>query len=237
MRKTPFDRGAARRMLTAGIAALTLTATLGATPARAAPEEAKMAPAPLVDDAESGSRATAYFAGGCFWGVEGVLAHVKGVLSVESGYGGGPARVAVNYDKVGTGKTGYAEAVRVIYDPSQVSYGTLLRVLFSVVADPTALNYQGPDHGTQYRSALFPQNAVQAKVAKAYLAQLGRSGLWNAPIVTKIEPVGRFQPAEEHHQDFMERNPTHGYIRYWDAPKLAAFKQLYPALYKPTPAP
>ncbi len=159
--------------------------------------------------------ATAYFAGGCFWGVEGVFSHVKGVKNVVSGYGGGPAKLTVDYEAVGTGRTGYAESVRVIYDPTQVSYGTLLRIFFSVITDPTTLNYQGPDHGTQYRSALFPQSAEQEKVATAYLAQLGKSGFWRDPIVTKIEAVGRFQPAEDYHQDFMKLNPTQGYIRMW----------------------
>jgi peptide-methionine (S)-S-oxide reductase len=220
-------------------ALLTLTAVAGAAllspmiqPAHAA-EEIRLAPAPAVDEAAPGARtATAYFAGGCFWGVEGVFSHVKGVKSVVSGYGGGPPNLNVSYDEVGTGRTGYAEAVRVIYDPSQVSYGTLLRVFFSVITDPTTLNYQGPDHGTQYRSALFPQSAEQEKVAKAYLAQLGKAGLWKDPIVTKIEPVGRFQRAEGYHQDFMKLNPDHGYIRRWDAPKLAAFRKLFPQLYK-----
>ena len=209
---------------------------LGAGSAYAA-EEARLAPVPAVDEPASGARtATAYFAGGCFWGVEGVFSHVKGVKSVVSGYGGGPPELRVDYDRVGTGRTGYAEAVRVIYDPSQVSYGTLLRVFFSVIADPTTLNYQGPDHGTQYRSALFPQSASQEKVAKAYLAQIGKSGLWRDPIVTKIEAVGRFQPAEDYHQDFMKHNPNHGYIRRWDAPKLVAFKALFPKLYKNAPS-
>lgn len=211
-------------------APLIASLALAASHAPAA-EAVKSAPAPLVDDKEAGTKATAIFAGGCFWGVEGVFSHVKGVYSSESGYAGGPAKLTVSYDQVGSGSTGYAEAVRVTYDPRKVSYGTLLRIFFSVITDPTTLNYQGPDHGTQYRSALFPQNPTQAKVAQAYLAQLGKARLWNAPIVTKIEQVGRFQPAEDYHQDFMEQNPNHGYIRYWDAPKLAAFKQMYPALY------
>ena len=208
---------------------------LFAQPARAA-EDPKNAPAPAVDDKESGTRATAIFAGGCFWGVEGVFSHVKGVISSESGYAGGPASMNVTYEKIGTGTTGYAESVKVVYDPSKVSYGTLLRVFFSVITDPTTLNYQGPDRGTQYRSALFPQNAVQDKVARAYLAQLGRAKLWSDPIVTKVEATGRFQLAESYHQNFMKENPNHGYIRYWDAPKLANFKKMYPAFYTPNNA-
>jgi peptide-methionine (S)-S-oxide reductase len=206
-----------------------------AVPGNAA-EAVKAAPAPLVDARESGAQATAYFAGGCFWGVEGVFSHVKGVLAAESGYAGGPANMRVDYEQVSSGSTGYAEVVRIVYDPRKVSYGTLLRVFFSVITDPTTLNYQGPDHGTQYRSALFPQNGEQAKVARAYLAQLDKSGLWSDPVVTKIEPVNRFQPAEAYHQDFLERNPNQGYIRAWDMPKLNAFKSMYPALYSPEPS-
>lgn len=201
-----------------------------------AAESVKQAPAPLVDEHSSAKRETAIFAGGCFWGVEGAFSHVKGVLSAESGYAGGPANLMVSYEKVSSGTTGYAESVRVVYDPSQVTYGQLLRVFFSVIADPTTLNYQGPDHGTQYRSALFPQNAEQAKVARAYLAQLGKSGLWRGKIVTDIEKVGRFQPAEAYHQNFLERHPNHPYIRAWDMPKLAALKGMYPNMYKAKPA-
>ncbi len=231
MFKSRFAALALSAAMIAGAGAMTL-----APGAAQAAEAVKNAPAPLVDDKESGTRQTAIFAGGCFWGVEGVFSHVKGVISAESGYAGGPASLRVNYEKIGTGQTGYAEAVRVVYDPSQVSYGTLLRVFFSVITDPTTLNRQGPDRGTQYRSALFPQNAQQTKVAKAYLAQLEKAGLWNDPIVTRLEQVGKFQTAEAYHQNFMERNPNQGYIRQWDAPKLAAFKTMYPALYKSTPS-
>jgi len=205
-------------------------------PARAA-ESVVVAPAPDLDEAPGDRRAAiAYFAGGCFWGVEGVFSHVKGVRGVVSGYGGGATGQRVDYERVGTGRTGYAEAVRVVYDPAQVSYGTLLRIFFSVIADPTTRDYQGPDHGSQYRSALFPQSEEQARIARAYLAQLGASGLWSAPVVTTIEPVRRFQPAEDYHQDFMRKNPDNGYIRHWDAPKLAAFRRLFPQLYRATPA-
>lgn len=221
----------------AGVASLTVVggALMMALPALAAPEQAWEAPAPRLDPPVQAKRATAYFAGGCFWGVEGVLSHVKGVIAAESGFGGGPADQRVDYDKVSTGRTGYAETVRITYDPRQISYGTLLRVFFSVVADPTQMDYQGPDHGTQYRSALFPQSANQAKVARAYLTQLGKSDLWSQPIVTRIESVGRFQPAAAYHQDYMARHPYNGYISMWDAPKLAAFKKLYPALYVANP--
>ena len=227
-----------RSRLSAGLATLFASAALLiATPQAQAAEATQLAPVPAIDAPAGNARtAIAFFAGGCFWGVEGVFSHVKGVKSAVSGYGGGPANVRVNYEKLSTGTTGYAETVRVVYDPSQVSYGTLLRVFFSVITDPTTLNYQGPDRGTQYRSALFPQSADQEKVAKAYLAQLGKSGLWKDPIVTSIEAVGRFQTAEGYHQDFMKNNPDNGYIKRWDAPKLAAFKQLFPAIYTATPA-
>jgi peptide-methionine (S)-S-oxide reductase len=222
-----------RSWLPAGLgAAFAGAALMIAAPGVRAAEEVRLAPVPAVDTSTRSGTVTAYFAGGCFWGVEGVFSHVKGVKSVVSGYGGGPAKLTVDYEDVSTGRTGYAESVRVTYDPAQVSYGTLLRVFFSVIADPTTLNYQGPDHGTQYRSTLFPQSAEQEKVARAYLAQLGKSGVWKDPIVTTIEPVGRFQPAESYHQNFMKLNPTHGYIVRWDAPKLAAFKQLFPSLYR-----
>ncbi|MCE7795249.1 peptide-methionine (S)-S-oxide reductase MsrA [Sphingobium sufflavum] len=189
------------------------------------------APAPRIDAASSAKVETAVFAGGCFWGVEGVFSHVKGVTSVTSGYAG-PNRPAVSYEQVSTGNTGYAEAVRVTYDPKIVSYGTLMRVFFSVITDPTTLNYQGPDHGTQYRSALFPLNGEQDKAARAYLAQLGKSGLWSGPIVTKVEPYRGFQAAEGYHQDFLARNPRHLYIQKWDAPKVAALKAGFPALWQ-----
>jgi len=227
-----------KRKLITVVAPLALLAGGGlfALAAQAA-EAVKNAPAPLVDDKEPGTRATAYFAGGCFWGVEGVFSHVKGVISAESGYAGGPAKLTVGYEDVGSGETGYAESVKIVYDPQKVSYGTLLRVFFSVITNPTELNFQGPDHGTQYRNALFPQNAVQTKVAKAYLAQLSKSKLWDEPLVTKIETVNRFQKAEDYHQNFLELNPNQGYIKAWDMPKLNALKSMYPALYTATPAP
>jgi peptide-methionine (S)-S-oxide reductase len=189
------------------------------------------APAPLIDAPSTAGQETAVFAGGCFWGVDGVFSHVKGVRSVVSGYAG-PNAPAVDYETVSTGTTGYAESVRVTYDPHIISYGGLMRIFFSVITDPTTLNYQGPDHGTQYRSALFPMNPAQDKAARAYIAQLGRSRLWAKPIVTRVEPYRGFQPAEGYHQDFLTRNPNHPYIRAWDAPKVAALKATFPALWQ-----
>lgn len=196
-----------------------------------AAERVVNAPAPALDPQARGTRETAVFAGGCFWGVQGVFSHVKGVESAVSGYTGGSGP-AGGYESVSSGTTGHAEAVRVVYDPRQVSYGALLRIYFSVVADPTRLNAQGPDHGTQYRSALFPQTPQQAAVAKAYLAQLAAARLWARPIVTTIEPARTFYPAEAYHQDFLARHPDYPYIVVNDAPKVAALKRLFPLSYK-----
>lgn len=173
----------------------------------------------------------AVFAGGCFWGVEAVFSHMKGVTSAVSGYHGGSKSDAV-YARVSRGDTGHAEAVRVTYDPARVRYDQLLRVFFSVVADPTLKNRQGPDSGPQYRAALVPMNAEQRAVAAAYLKQMGASGVWKRPIAARIEGYKAFYPAESYHQDFALRNPDNGYIRAWDAPKVAALKVRYPALYK-----
>jgi peptide-methionine (S)-S-oxide reductase len=205
-----------------------------ASPLRA--ERTVVAPVALVDAAPAKGLETTVFAGGCYWGVEGVFSHVKGVHLVKSGFAGGPKNRRVDYETVSEGDTGYAEAVRVTYDPKVVSYGTLLRIFFSVIADPTTLNYQGPDHGTQYRSALFPLNADQAKAADAYLLQLGKAGLWRDPIVTRTERFSGFQDAAVDHQDFMRKNPRHPYILRWDAPKLAAFKAMFPTLYSAKPS-
>ncbi len=201
-----------------------------------AAEEGVRVPAPTLDPADSRPSATAILSGGCFWGVEGVFSHVRGVTSVVSGYQGGSARDAL-YDRVGSGTTGHAESVRITYDPRVVSYGSLLRVFFSVVIDPTTRNRQGPDVGTQYRSAIVPLDADQARVARAYVTQLGAGHYWSRPIVTRIEANRGFYPAEAYHQDFMALHPDQGYIRAWDAPKLANLRSLYPRLYTPTAAP
>ena len=173
----------------------------------------------------------AIFAGGCFWGVEAVFSHVRGVKAAVSGYHGGNAATAT-YRQTSSGVTGHAEAVRIVYDPTVVRYDQLLRILFSVVADPTLRNRQGPDVGTQYRAAIVPTNNEQREVASAYLSQMGDSGLWTRPIVTGIERYQKFYPAEDYHQDFMARNPRHGYIQRWDAPKVRALKELFPEHYR-----
>lgn len=199
-------------------------------PATAA-EAAVKAPVPARVAHEGAGLKTAIFSGGCFWGIEGVFSHVKGVKSAVSGYHGGTQKSAT-YDVVSSGVTGHAESVRVVYDPAVVRYDQLLQIFFSVGADPTLKNRQGPDVGTQYRSALVPLNAEQRAVAAAYLRQMAASRVWQGPIVTRIEPYKAFYPAEGYHQDFMLKNPRHGYILAWDAPKVAALRQLFPALYQ-----
>lgn len=198
-------------------------------PALAA-EETVATPAATARASESGTQ-TAIFAGGCFWGVEGVFSHVKGVKSAVSGYHGG-GRSDANYDAVSGGSTRHAEAVRVTYDPAVVRYDELLRIFFGVVADPTTLNRQGPDRGTQYRSAIVPTSAEQARVAKAYIAQLEKARLWSRPIVTRVESYKAFYPAEGYHQDFMAKNPDHPYIQRWDQPKVRALKARFPTDYQ-----
>jgi len=217
-----------------GLALAVLAAIAVASPLRA--ERPVLAPVPAVDAVPGRKLETAVFAGGCYWGVEGVFSHVKGVHLAVSGFAGGPRGRKVDYEQVSQGDTGFAESVRVTYDPRQVSYGTLLRIFFSVIADPTTLNYQGPDHGTQYRSALFPLNAEQEKAARAYLVQLGQSGLWGDPIVTRVERFSGFQDADADHQDFLTKNPRHPYIQRWDMPKLTALKALFPASYSDRPS-
>lgn len=213
---------------------LLLAALAAASPLHA--ERAVQAPVPKVDAAPSRRLETAVFAGGCYWGVEGVFSHVKGVRLAVSGFAGGPRSRRVDYAAVSGGDTGFAEAVRVTYDPAQISYGSLLRIFFSVIADPTTLNHQGPDHGTQYRSALFPLNGEQERAARVYLVQLGQSGLWRDPIVTRVEPFTGFQDAGRDHQDFMRKNPLHPYILRWDKPKLAALRSMFPAQYRDKPS-
>ena len=176
----------------------------------------------------------AVLAGGCFWGVQGVFQHVEGVSSAISGYAGGAAGTA-HYEMVGTNTTGHAESVRVTFDPRRISYGRILQIYFSVTHDPTELNRQGPDVGSQYRSAIFPTSSEQTRVAEAYIAQLEQAHAFDAPIVTKIEPGRNFYPAEDYHQDFLTRNPTYPYIAVNDLPKIENLKRLFPDLYRATP--
>jgi len=195
-------------------------------------ERAVALPAPAIDAplAAKPGKQTIVFAGGCFWGVQAVFQHVKGVTEATSGYAGGSADTA-KYELVSDGDTGHAESVRVTFDPASVSLGQLLRVFFSVAHDPTEVNRQGPDVGTQYRSAIFPQSAAQARVARAYVAQLSRARVFKRPIATRIESGG-FAPAEAYHQDFMRKNPNYPYIVINDRPKLGALKKQFPSYWR-----
>ncbi|QJB68906.1 peptide-methionine (S)-S-oxide reductase MsrA [Parasphingorhabdus halotolerans] len=199
-----------------------------------AAEKATIIPMPQINAAEKGKRAVAIFAGGCFWGVEGVFEHTKGVISAASGYHGGMKRNA-SYKLVSAGLTSHAEAVRVVYDPTQISYGKLMQIFFSVVADPTTLDAQGPDRGKHYRTALVPMNGAQAKAARAYIDQLGKGKYWKRPIVTKIESHKGFYYAEKYHQNFMQKNPRQGYIVRFDKPKIANLKRHFPNEYRANP--
>jgi peptide-methionine (S)-S-oxide reductase len=207
-----------------------LLIALTACSAASARDEGVRLPAPTVDAAAAKGDATAVFAGGCFWGVEGVFQHVRGVKSVRNGYTGGDAAHA-NYDDVSDGGTGHAESVRVVYDPAQVTYGQLLQVFFSVAQDPTLLNRQGPDSGTQYRSAVFYATPEQKKVADAYVAQLTAAHAFSAPIVTQVTPLKAFYPAEDYHQDYMRLNPDAAYIAINDRPKVLGLERIYPERY------
>ena len=190
-------------------------------------------PDPKLDAPKAAAKtdAVAVFAGGCFWGVEAVFEHVKGVKDAVSGYAGGKSGSA-QYETVSSGGTGHAESVKVTYDPAKVSYGELLKVYFSVAHDPTQLNRQSPDVGPQYRSEIFTTSAEQARIAKAYIAQLTAAKVFAAPIVTRVEPLPAFYPAEAHHQDYLRLHPDEPYIVFNDAPKLVHLKQMFPALYK-----
>jgi peptide-methionine (S)-S-oxide reductase len=199
----------------------------------AAAQEGIPIPAPALDAPASGATETAVLAGGCFWGVQGVFQHVEGVANAVSGYAGGDAATA-HYRIVGSGRTGHAEAVAVTYDPSEISYGEILHIFFSVAHDPTELNRQGPDVGPQYRSAIFPRDAAQAKAAAGYIAQLDATGVYDAPIATTIEE-GAFYPAEDYHQDYLTLNPDQPYIVYNDLPKVANLKRLFPAVWRDDP--
>jgi len=191
-------------------------------------------PPPDKDLTETGSSATAVFAGGCFWGVQGVFQRVKGVTNAVSGYAGGSAETA-SYDLTSRGDTGHAETVEITYDPKVISYGKLLQIYFSVAHNPTQLNFQGPDHGTQYRSTIFAVNASQDEIARAYIAQLDAANLFDGPIVTTIEAFKAFYPAEQYHQDFLTLNPTWPYIVHNDLPKIDALAQLFPDVYRADP--
>jgi peptide-methionine (S)-S-oxide reductase len=219
-----------RRSLTLSL--LLALAAACQSPAVSAREVDVLAPAAARAAKEGPGLKVAVFAGGCFWGVEGVFSHVQGVTSVLTGYHGGSAKTAT-YERTSEGDTGHAEAVQVIYDPAVVRYDQLVRIFFSVVADPTLKDRQGPDIGTQYRAALVPISEEQRLVASAYLAQMRASGIWRQPVITPVEVYRKFYPAEAYHQDFMFKNPQHPYILAWDAAKVAALKRRFPGFFKP----
>ena len=215
--------------LLAVLPALLLVACGGGSASAATPGAVLPPPAADVPAIATGVQ-TAVFAGGCFWGVDAVFKHVKGVSRVVSGYAGGSAATA-EYGEVGTGRTGHAESVEITYDPAIVSYGTLLKVFFSVAHDPTELNRQGPDDGPQYRSAIFVQNDTQRAAAASYIATLTKAGVYRRPIVTTLEPLTMFYPAEAYHQNYLALHPTQAYIVINDMPKLDALKRMLPELY------
>jgi len=201
----------------------------------AAGEPAVAIPPPVLDSPKAtGAPRTAVLSGGCFWGVQGVFEHLTGVQRVVAGYSGG-ARDTAHYEIVGAGGTGHAESVEITYDPQQVSYGQILQVFFAVAHDPTQVNGQGPDVGSQYRSEIFYASAEQQRVALAYIAQLNKSGLYRAPIATRVDPFRGFYPAEGYHQDFLLHNPTNSYIVFNDLPKIRAFQKVLPGLYQGQP--
>ncbi len=221
-----------RAALLAG-AALLVAVGLRISPSRA--DAPRPIPAPALDEPAGSSHSeVAVLAGGCFWGVQGVFQHVAGVTRAVSGYAGGAAATA-QYETVSTGGTGHAESVQITFDPQKITYGHLLRIYFSVVQDPTELDRQGPDAGTQYRSAIFPTDAEQAKVATAYIAQLGQAHVFDAPIVTAVESGKSFYPAEAYHQDFLTLHPDYPYIVINDLPKIDALKRILPDVYRPDP--
>lgn len=198
-------------------------------------EEARRVAPPTVDEPASGApREVAIFAGGCFWGVQGVFQHVEGVSSAVSGYAGG-AKETAHYNMTSEGDTGHAESVEVAFNPNKISYGKLLQIYFSVAHDPTELNRQGRDEGTQYRSAVFPMSEAQARVAKVYIAQLNAAHAFSSPVVTTVEPGKAFYPAEGYHQDFLAKNPAYPYIVVNDQPKIEALKRLFPEAYRAEP--
>jgi peptide-methionine (S)-S-oxide reductase len=216
------------------IAATALIAVAWMTWSHAA-DESELIPAPALDPGRApGALQTAVLAGGCFWGVQGVYQHVRGVRNVVSGYAGGDAATA-KYDLVGRGRTAHAESVQVTFDPAEISYAEVLRIFFSVVHDPTQLNRQGPDMGPQYRSVIFYADGSQKGIAVAYVAQLEKSQVFNDPIVTRIDALAAFYPAEDYHQDFLINNPDNPYIVFHDLPKLADLKRWLPNYYRETP--
>jgi peptide-methionine (S)-S-oxide reductase len=217
------------------VVAMLLGALVGAPPPVAAAESGVVVPAPAMNDAKAaGPLQTAVLAGGCFWGVQGVYEHVRGVRQVVSGYTGGDKATAT-YEAVSAGRTGHAESVRIRFDPKEISYGEILQIFFSVVHDPTQLDRQGPDSGPQYRSNVFYTGESQRNIAQAYVAQLGQAKVFGRAIVTRIDPLKVFYAAEEYHQDFLQRNPRHPYIVINDLPKIDSLRTVFPSYYREPP--
>jgi peptide-methionine (S)-S-oxide reductase len=217
------------------VMAALLAGLVGAPAPAAAAESAVVIPAPVLDTPKAaGPLQTAVLAGGCFWGVQGVYEHVRGVRQVLSGYSGGDKATA-DYEAVSRGGTGHAESVEIRFDPKVISYGEILRIYFSVVHDPTQLDRQGPDSGTQYRSSIFYASESQRKIAQAYIAQLERAKVFGRPIVTRVDPLRGFYAAEDYHQDFLQRNPDHPYIVINDLPKIENLRRAFPASYRELP--
>ena len=224
-----------RRLIPILSGAALLAIAAGALVSRSDAEPAKAVPPPARDEANATATSEiAVLAGGCFWGVQGVFEHVDGVTSAVSGYAGGD-RATAHYETVGSGVTGHAEFVLVTFDPRLISYGHILQIYFSVAHDPTELNRQGPDTGTQYRSTIFPNTQEQAAIASAYIGQLNQEHVFHAPVVTTVEAGRDFYPAEAYHQDFLTRHPTNSYIVYNDLPKIRELQRLFPGLYRPDP--
>jgi len=217
------------------IASLLLAALIGAPLPATAAEPAVVIPAPALDDARAaGPLQTAVLAGGCFWGVQGVYEHVRGVKQVLSGYSGG-SKATAEYEVVSRGRTGHAESVQIRFDPKEISYGEILRIYFSVVHDPTQLDQQGPDSGPQYRSNIFYASSAQRKIAQAYIIQLDQAKVFERPIVTRLDPLKAFYPAEEYHQDFLQHNPNHPYIVINDLPKIDNLRKIFPTYFREPP--
>ena len=229
--------GAIRLTLTAAAASAALVGFVFVR-GIAAPSVADAAPAAVpvatLDEPASGRSETAVLSGGCFWGIQGVFEHVKGVKQVVAGYAGGQAATA-HYEIVSTGTTGHAESVKVTFDPAQISYGQILRIFFSVATDPTQVGGQYPDEGSQYRSEIWYTTAAQKKVAQDYIAQLNAAHAFRHPIATRVDPDNGFFPAEGYHQDYLVHHPDSGYIATYDLPKVAALKAVFPAQYRPAP--
>jgi peptide-methionine (S)-S-oxide reductase len=220
--------------LASALALATLGAVLWHSPLLGAEAPVVIAPPTLDNPKAPGPTQTAVLSGGCFWGVQGVFEHVRGVKKVIAGYAGGDRRTA-QYETVSSGTTGHAESVEIMFDPAEVSYGQLLQISFSVVHDPTQFNRQGPDLGNQYRSAIFYADDNQKRIAEAYISQLNQSHAYPRPIVTHVDPLKGFYAAEDYHQDYLIRNPDSPYIAYYDLPKIDNFKRTFPELYSGRP--